>query len=95
MLAVVLLVAGFLALQWQLRHLNARLDRLEANARSFAAPSAAVSIPPSMPGVVIWTNGTMITPRLPADADHQGAIWGRGEVNGWTYYLVPCAAKVE
>jgi hypothetical protein len=42
------------------------------------------------PGAGIQSPSTLI----PAPNAHRPAtIWGQGEVNGWTYYIVPCEER--
>jgi hypothetical protein len=76
-------------LQARLRSLEDRLAKLEF-AKSQSAPRIQiVPSPPSAPppifipsasGVLNWSG-------------QQPKIWGQGEINGWPFYLIPCAGK--
>lgn len=47
-------------------------------------PETPTPAPPGTP------NGALPFLKIPPDEGRQPKIWGEREVNGWTFYLIPC-----
>lgn len=80
------------ALQATVKTLEARLAKVESELPPKGAPIPLQLIP----------NNPAVTP--PANVNPPGIvpgsgtppkIWGSGEINGWTYYIVPCGAQAK
>ena len=74
-------------LKAQINTLEKRLDRLEKNPpKVFVEPPGFQQMPKPVPNT---------RPRLeipPVNQEHP-RIWGERHINGWTFYIVPCAEK--
>jgi len=77
-------------LEARVKGLENRLEKLESAGKPAASRSPAPGVPPptmGLPGADLPTTG------FPAHGRQNPKIWGQGEVNGWTYYLIPLKAQ--
>jgi hypothetical protein len=77
------------ALKAKVELLEYRTKSLELTVHQLQRPRAqtSLSVPaPTPPPGTSWFIPSTIESKPPT-------IWGQGEVNGWTYYIVPCEAQ--
>lgn len=68
-------------LEARVKALELRLDKL-AEAKN--PPAAIVPLPRE-------NDGAPTLPIQPFPGGSHGPIWGQGRINGWDFYIVPCA----
>jgi hypothetical protein len=84
------------ALRQQVEQLQARLRVLED--RLATAESSKPGSPPRA-RVQPRSPGSPPAPHVPSpfgplgDNQPQGQVWGHRDINGWTYYVIPCGGK--
>jgi TolA-binding protein len=66
------------SLESQTRILQSTVDQLKQSQQSHVPAPLSLQIPAPSASLPL------------ASSSHPPKIWGQGEVNGWTYYVVPC-----
>jgi hypothetical protein len=78
-------------LKSEVKTLNQRLDRLQSLLQPRLEPLSPSN--PSRPPVVETPKGILPTPDSRQENRNSPKIWGQGEVNGWTFYLIPLSDR--
>ena len=77
----------------------------QSQARLKTLEDRLAKVESAKPGVVPWTHILPKSPSAPpayqvpvlpgplGKREPQGKVWGQREVNGWTYYFIPCKAN--
>jgi hypothetical protein len=75
-------------LQARVKALEERLSRLESSAEKMDRWRQ----PPETPAPPPWGAPKWVLPKgpTPAEGGQPPKIWGQREINGWTFYLIPC-----
>ncbi len=79
-------------LRTQITELRAKIQGLENQTKNLESTVEQLKQSPSRKPVPL----NLFQPSAPpttipsASSSHPPTIWGQGEVNGWTYYVVPC-----
>jgi hypothetical protein len=77
------------ALEGRVKNLEDRLQKLEAAQRA-VEPWRNMPIPPQ-PTPLVPPRVPMPDLRRPSGPGAGPEIWGERRINGWTFYIVPCA----
>jgi len=78
-------------LQSRILALESRMKDLESTVQELKRPhlQPLTSQGENLP----WFNSPAIEPKPPTSDPKPPKIWGEREINGWTFYIVPCAQK--
>jgi hypothetical protein len=73
----------------ELNQLKAKVELLEFRTKSLETTVAQLKQPPQ-PVPMIWQSSPPRQPNPSPSDSTSPKIWGEKEVNGWTFYIVPC-----
>lgn len=76
-------------LQVRFKMLEDRLTKLESAKQHTVPHVEVVPNPPSLPPSIFIPSPLGV----PNRSGQQPKIWGQGEINGWPFYLIPCAGR--
>ena len=77
----------------QINELQARIQSLEGRIKGLESTVEQMKVPHLQPLTSPGENSVWPVPAKPGSA--QPKIWGEREINGWTYYIVPCREKAH
>jgi TolA-binding protein len=78
-------------LQGKVQVLEGRLKGLESTVQELKTPHLQ---PLTLPGGnSSWFNSSAALPKPPTSDSTPPKIWGEREINGWTFYIVPCGEQ--
>lgn len=75
-------------LQSSIQALERRMKGLESTVQELKTPHLQPLTSPG--GDSLWLNPAAAAPRPSASDFTPPKIWGQREINGWTFYIVPC-----
>jgi hypothetical protein len=79
------------ALQARIQALEGRMKGLESTVQQLKQPRLQ---PLTSPGEnSLWLNPPAASPKPPIFDSKPPKIWGEREINGWTFYIVPCGEQ--
>ena len=79
-------------LRKQVKELEVRIKALEERVKQLEAKSGPVGVVPS-PGPPGHPPGVRIIPPPQPGPPSPPKIWGQGECNGWSYYVIPLSGR--
>lgn len=82
---------GLAEMRNEITDLRARIQTLEGRIKSLELTVAQSKRPVPKPLFVPAPGSSLLHPTAPDSKPPK--IWGQGEVNGWTYYIVPCGQQ--
>lgn len=82
-------------MQNQINELQARVQALEGRLKGLESTVQGLQRPHLQPltspgGNSLWLNPPPALPKPPVSGSVPPKIWGEREINGWTFYIVPC-----
>jgi hypothetical protein len=77
-------------MQNEISDLKAKLQTLEGQVQSLESIVAQLKQPHLTPLIVPQPNPMLLIPPIESKPPK---IWGEREINGWTFYIVPCDQK--
>lgn len=75
-------------MQSEVSNLKAQIQSLENRVKSLESTVAQLQQPHLTPVISPGTNPVLLAP--PTAEPRPPKIWGEKEINGWTFYVVPC-----
>lgn len=82
---------GFGEMRSEIADLQARIHALEDRVKGLESTVAQMKEPHLVPLIAPQPNTRLLNP--PAIDLKSPKIWGEREINGWTFYIVPCDQK--
>jgi hypothetical protein len=86
---------AILELRGQISELRAKIQGLESQTRNLESTVAQLKQSRVPTPLSLLQAPASPQPLPSASRSHPPKIWGQGEVNGWTYYSVPCEERTR